>query len=121
MGRVEGKVALTPSTERDSSDARNSTAYADGAAGTGCRATGRMGNGWFETVAESRFGMTWSPLRMTATQATGTVTAPFTHAPADSNSSPGTAVTGNNQAGRRSRPMAKLESRSISGLMSKDR
>jgi hypothetical protein len=81
MGRVEGKVALTPSTERDSSDARNSTAHVDGAAGTRRRATGRMGNGWFETVAESRFGMTWSPLRMTATQATGTVTAPFTHAP----------------------------------------
>ncbi len=34
------------------------------------------------TVDRSRFGMTWSPLRMTAMQATGSVTARFTRAPA---------------------------------------
>jgi polyisoprenoid-binding protein YceI len=32
------------------------------------------------TVDRSRFGMTWSPLRMTSMQATGTVTARFTRA-----------------------------------------
>jgi polyisoprenoid-binding protein YceI len=34
------------------------------------------------TVDRSRFGMTWSPLRMSAMQATGSVTARFTRAPA---------------------------------------
>ena len=34
------------------------------------------------TVNRSRFGMTWSPLRMAAMEATGSVTARFTRAPA---------------------------------------
>ena len=36
------------------------------------------------TVDRSRFGMTWSPLRMTSMQATGSVTARFTRASAGS-------------------------------------
>ena len=36
------------------------------------------------TVDRSRFGMTWSPLKMTAMQATGNVTARFTRQPASS-------------------------------------
>jgi polyisoprenoid-binding protein YceI len=35
------------------------------------------------TVDRSRFGMTWSPLRMASMQATGSVTARFTHSAAD--------------------------------------
>jgi polyisoprenoid-binding protein YceI len=35
------------------------------------------------TIDRSRFGMTWSPLRMAAMQATGTVTARFTRVAAD--------------------------------------
>ena len=35
-------------------------------------------------IDRSRFGMTWSPLRMAAMDATGTVTARFTGEPADS-------------------------------------
>jgi polyisoprenoid-binding protein YceI len=36
------------------------------------------------TIDRSRFGMTWSPLRMAAMDATGIVTARFTRQPADS-------------------------------------
>jgi polyisoprenoid-binding protein YceI len=36
------------------------------------------------TVDRSRFGMTWSPLRMASMQATGSVTARFTRASAGS-------------------------------------
>jgi polyisoprenoid-binding protein YceI len=36
------------------------------------------------TIDRSRFGTTWSPLRMAAMEATGTVTARFTRQPADS-------------------------------------
>jgi polyisoprenoid-binding protein YceI len=36
------------------------------------------------TVDRSRFGMTWSPLRITSMQATGSVTARFTRASAGS-------------------------------------
>jgi polyisoprenoid-binding protein YceI len=43
------------------------------------------------TVDRSRFGMTWSPLRMTSMQATGSVTARFTRAGAGSSPAVGPA------------------------------
>jgi polyisoprenoid-binding protein YceI len=54
------------------------------------------------TVDRSRFGMTWSPLRMTSMQATGSVTARFTRAGAGS---PPAVGRGDLVAGRREHPV----------------